>query len=85
VADRQQKGTANHAPDLDRWPVVGSDIDLAVFRAQPINSSANGLRVRFLTVMMATANRSAGNFTGSIFSPIRRALNCATDWRQHEN
>ena len=52
---------------------------LALSRAQLMNSSANGLSVRFLTVMIETANRGVENRIGRIRTPLRSALNRATD------
>ena len=44
-----------------------------------MNSSASGLIVRRLTVIILTEARKPGTFTGSTFSPTRFALNCATE------
>jgi hypothetical protein len=60
--------------------LVGYRIDLATSRAQPMNSSAKGLSVRPLTVMIPAAKRPAGNFSGTIFKPTRLALNRATEF-----
>ena len=65
--------------DLALRPLAGSDINFAISRAQSMNSSANGLSVRFLTVIMPTALRCDGNLIGSIFSPTRLALSFPTE------
>jgi len=44
-----------------------------------MNSSANGLMVRRLTVIILTEARKPGTFTDNTFSPARFALNCATE------
>jgi hypothetical protein len=57
----------------------GAASSLALSRAQLMNSSAKGLSVRFLTVMIETANRGVENRIGRIRTPLRSALNRATD------
>src|SRR5262249_41324107 len=59
-------------------PVCGT-IDRATSRAHPMNSSAKGLSVRPLTVMIPAPKSAAANLTGRIFRPPRLALNCATE------
>jgi hypothetical protein len=54
-------------------------MDRANSRAPLINSLANGLRVRFLTVTKLAARRAAVNFIGNIFSPGHLVLN----WQQN--
>src|ERR1700689_4229987 len=58
---------------LHHWPTVvfrrtaGADIDFATARAERMNSSASGLEVRRLTVMILTEARKPGTFAGSTF------------------
>jgi len=76
--------TISNKTELPRWKIsihadlrllsIGAGIDFAVSRAQSINSSASGLSVRSLTVMMPTANRIAGRLIDKIFSPRLPAL-----------
>jgi hypothetical protein len=56
------------------------DNDFTTARAWSINSLARGLGVRFLTVMISTEYRMAGNLTGNIFNPPRLALSRATEF-----
>src|ERR1700722_4702287 len=78
-------GAVQIPSSLLHWPAVvfrriaGADIDFATARAEPMNSSANGLIVRRLTVTILTEARKPGTFIGSTFSPTRFALNCATE------
>jgi hypothetical protein len=58
---------------------VDAETDFVMSRAQSMNSSANGLTVRFFTVMMPTLVCCAGNFTGNNLSPMRLAL---PSWRR---
>ena len=44
-----------------------------------MKSSASGLRVRLLTVMMETLIRVSGSSTGNAFSESRSALKCRTE------